>query len=79
MPTVWQALQQNFEQNLSTTEAWHRAIATVPMGVYGILVPLPQQTETLQHLQREVISGMYDWMRQWPQWMQQVNPQQATS
>ena len=35
MFSVWQVLQRNFDENLATIEAWQKALARLPIGMWG--------------------------------------------
>ena len=39
---VWQVLQRNFDENLATIEAWQKALARLPIGMWGAILPSSQ-------------------------------------
>ena len=45
---VWQVLQRNFDENLATIVAWQKALARLPTGMWGVILPLSQYNEALE-------------------------------
>ena len=61
---VWQVLQRNFDENLATIEAWQKALARLPLGMWGAILPSSQSTQALEQLQSNAIGNMYERIRQ---------------
>ena len=64
---AWQVLQSNFDENLATIEAWQKALARIPIGMWGVILPSSQSTQALEHLQSDTIGNMYERIRQYQQ------------
>ena len=64
---VWQVLQRNFDENLATIEAWQKALARLPIGMWGAILPSSQSTQALEQLQSNAIWNMYERIRQYQQ------------
>ena len=64
---VWQVLQRNFDENLATIEAWQKALARLPVGVWGSILPSSQSTQALEQLQSNAIGNVYERIRQYRQ------------
>ena len=61
---VWQVLQRNFDENLATIEAWQKALARLPVGMWGAILPSSQSTQALEQLQSNAIGNVYERIRQ---------------
>ena len=64
---VWQVLQRNFDENLTTIEAWQKALARLPIGMWGAILPSSQSTQALEQLQSNAIGSVYERIRQYQQ------------
>ena len=64
---VWQVLQRNFDENLATIEAWQKALARLPIGMWGAILLSSQSTQALEQLQSNAIENMYERIRQYQQ------------
>ena len=64
---VWQVLQRNFDENLATIEAWQKALARLPIGMWGVILLSSQSTQALEQLQSNAIRNMYERIRQYQQ------------
>ena len=64
---VWQVLQRNFDENLTTIEAWQKELARLPIGMWGAILPSSQSTQALEQLQSNAIRNMYERIRQYQQ------------
>ena len=64
---VWQVLQRNFDENLATIEAWQKALARLPVGMWGAILPSSQSTQALEQLQSNAIGNVYERIRQYQQ------------
>ena len=67
MFSAWQVLQRNFDENLATIEAWQKALAWRPTGMWGVILPLSQSTKALEQLQSNAIGNVYERIRQYQQ------------
>ena len=67
MFSAWQVLQRNFDENLATIEAWQKALAWRPTGMWGVTLPLSQSTKALEQLQSNAIGNVYERIRQYQQ------------
>ena len=61
---VWQVLQRNFDENLATIEAWQKALARLPIGMWGAILLSSQSTQALEQLQSNAIGNVYERIRQ---------------
>ncbi len=61
---VWQVLQRNFDENLATIEAWQKALARLPIGMWRAILPSSQSTQALEQLQSNAIGNVYERIRQ---------------
>ena len=64
---AWQVLQRNFDENLATIEAWQKALARLPIGMWGAISPSSQSTQALEQLQLNAIGNVYERIRQYQQ------------
>ena len=64
---VWQVLQRNFDDNLTTIEAWQKELAWLPIGMWGTILPSSQSTQAFEQLQSNAIGNMYERIRQYQQ------------
>ena len=64
---VWQVLQRNFDENLTTIEVWQKALARLPIGMWGAILPSSQSTQALEQLQSNAIGNVYERIRQYQQ------------
>ena len=67
MFSAWQVLQRNFDENLATIEAWQKALAWRPTGMWGIILPLFQSTKALEQLQSNATGNVSERIRQYQQ------------
>ena len=67
MFSAWQVLQRNFDENLATIEAWQKALARLPTGMWGIILPLSQSTKALEQLQSNATRNVSERIRQYQQ------------
>ena len=64
---VWQVLQRNFDENLATIEARQKALARLPVGMWGAILPSSQSTRALEQLQSNAIGNVYKRIRHYQQ------------
>ena len=64
---VWQVLQRNFDENLATIEAWQKALARLPVGMWGAILPSSQSTQALEQLLSNAIGNVHERIRQYQQ------------
>ena len=64
---VWQVLQRNFDENLATIEAWQKALARLPIGMCGAILPSFQSTQALEQLQSNAIRNVYERIQRYQQ------------
>ena len=67
MFSAWQVLQRNFDENLATIEAWQKALARLPTGMWGVTLPLSQSTRALEQLQSNATGNVSERIRQYQQ------------
>ena len=67
MFSAWQVLQRNFDENLATIEAWQKALAWRPTGMWGVILPLSQSTKALEQLQSNATGNVFERVRQYQQ------------
>ena len=67
MFSAWQVLQRNFDENLAIIEAWQKALARLPTGMWGVTLPLSQSTKALEQLQSNAIENVSERIRQYQQ------------
>ena len=67
MSPAWQVLQRNFDENLAAIEAWQKALARLPIGMWGAILPSSQSTQALEQLQLNAIGNVYEQIRQYQQ------------
>ena len=67
MFSAWQVLQRNFDENLATIEAWQKALARLPTGMWGVTLPLSQSTKALEQLQSNATRNVSERIRQYQQ------------
>ena len=67
MFSAWQVLQRNFDENLTTIEAWQKALAWRPTGMWGVILPLSQSTKALEQLQSNATGNVSEQIRQYQQ------------
>ena len=67
MFSAWQVLKRNFDENLVTIEAWQKALAQLPTGMWGVILPLSQSTKALEQLQSNAIGNVSKRIRQYQQ------------
>ena len=64
---VWQVLRRNFDENLATIEAWQKALARLPIGMWGAILLSSQSTQALAQLHSNTIGNMYERILQYQQ------------
>ena len=67
MFSAWQVLQRNFDENQATIEAWQKALAWRPTGMWGVILPLSQSTKALEQLQSNATGNVSEQIRQYQQ------------
>ena len=67
MFSAWQVLQRNFDENLATIEAWQKALAWRPTGMWGVILPSSQSTKALEQLQSNATGNVSERIRQYQQ------------
>ena len=67
MFSAWQVLQRNFDENLATIEAWQKALARLPTGMWGVTLPLSQSNKALEQLQSNATGNVSERIRQYQQ------------
>ena len=67
MFSAWQVLQRNFDENLAIIEAWQKALARLPTGMWGVILPLSQSTKALEQLQSNAIRNVSERIRKYQQ------------
>ena len=67
MFSAWQVLQCNFDENLATIVAWQKALARLPTGMWGVILPLSQSNEALEQLQSSATGNVSERIRQYQQ------------
>jgi len=67
MFSAWQVLQRNFDEDLATIEAWQKALAWLPTGMWGVTLPLSQSTKALEQLQSNATRNVSERIRQYQQ------------
>jgi len=67
MFSTWQVLQRNFDEDLATIEAWQKALAWLPTGMWGVTLPLSQSTKALEQLQSNATRNVSERIRQYQQ------------
>ena len=67
MFSAWQVLQRNFDENLATIEAWQKALAWRPTGMWGVILPSSRSTKALEQLQSNATRNVSERIRQYQQ------------